>query len=195
MEHSILKQEEVNDLYEMFAHLVKNLNKYKINYVATDGTLLGAMRHGGFIPWDDDIDIAIEGKDVPMLFHLKYIFESADDYRLVKVGKYLKLKKDDLWIDIFLLDEGVFPQKHFKHLSFKEGELYPMRTAMFGDIEINIPHKTESYLDRIFKDWNVEAVIYNHKTISKKKMTLTDELRKPYLPIGNKKPTHLQGQD
>jgi phosphorylcholine metabolism protein LicD len=185
MEYSVLKQEEVNCLYEMFSHLVKHLNKYAIPYVVTDGTLLGTMRHGGFIPWDDDIDIAVDTKDVPTLFHLKYIFERAGHYKLTKVGKKMKLKKDNLWIDIFILNDGVFPQQHFRHLSFKEGELYPMRKAMFGEIEVSIPHKTEEYLDRIFKDWSKEAVIYNHKTIDKKKMTLTDELRKPYLPAVN----------
>ena len=64
--------------------------KHDICYYVAGGTMLGAIRHGGFIPWDDDVDVVIPRTDYEKLIHSfdpegsKYELESpysgTDDY-------------------------------------------------------------------------------------------------------------------
>ena len=48
---------------EVLAVIIELCKKYDIKYFAFWGTLLGAIRHRGFIPWDDDIDICMMRND------------------------------------------------------------------------------------------------------------------------------------
>ena len=61
-------------------------NKYKIDYFGCGGTAIGAVRHGGFIPWDDDIDIALPRKDYEKFLKVAEK-EYGDKYRVINTRK------------------------------------------------------------------------------------------------------------
>ena len=60
---------------ELLRELAGILEKNGIRFWLAYGTVLGCVRHGGFIPWDDDIDLYILGEDYP---RLKEVFATQE---------------------------------------------------------------------------------------------------------------------
>ncbi len=51
------------EMYDIMKEIVKVCDRHNLRYYLSGGTLLGAVRHGGFIPWDDDLDLEMPWKD------------------------------------------------------------------------------------------------------------------------------------
>ena len=62
-------------LSEMLSTITLILDKNQIPYCLIGGTALGAKRHNGFIPWDDDIDIGVLEEDIDKIISLQAEFK------------------------------------------------------------------------------------------------------------------------
>lgn len=72
-----------NTTKDILAYVDALCTKYHLRYWACGGTLLGTIRHKGFIPWDDDGDIFMPWKD-----YLKFIeaFEESEQFSMLGMG-------------------------------------------------------------------------------------------------------------
>lgn len=61
-----MREVQLFDL-QILKDVVRVCDNNIIKYMISSGTLLGAVRHGGFIPWDDDIDV-----DMPLSDYKKF---------------------------------------------------------------------------------------------------------------------------
>ena len=72
-ESQVLSLEEMqNEYYKLLIEFDKVCKKYKIRYELGGGSMLGAVRHGGFIPWDDDIDVMMPRPDYERFLYSFY---------------------------------------------------------------------------------------------------------------------------
>ena len=89
----VLKDKEIKQLQSIFLTMADDiigvLESIQANYHLTGGSCLGAIRHQGFIPWDDDMDIDIARKDV--IKFLKVFREKYED----KYWIHTPYNKDD----------------------------------------------------------------------------------------------------
>ena len=122
-EHHLSKVQEI--IWDIMKEIKPIIEEGKYEYYMLGGTFLGAIRHKGFIPWDDDIDIGMPREDYERFIksiskrlpeHLEfnaywdssphhYYFSRIVDTRhmLKRTGSTVE-RNEDVWIDIFPLD-------------------------------------------------------------------------------------------
>jgi len=108
------------DMLIEFDAICKN---HQLSYWLDSGTLLGAVRNGGFIPWDDDIDLSMP----------------VEDY-----NKFLKIAKKELSGDIFLQTSQT--DKHFKF------DYVKLRSNKASIVEFHEKYKQINYHQGVFVD-------------------------------------------
>ncbi len=112
-------------IWNIMRDVMPIISENRIKYYMLGGTLLGAIRHKGFIPWDDDIDIGIPRNHyerfleiipskLPSYLKLNtywddskhhYYFSRIIDtrYKMKRLGS-IENREENVWIDIFPLD-------------------------------------------------------------------------------------------
>lgn len=117
---------------KMLKEIDRICRKYKIKYMMDSGTLLGAVRHQGFIPWDDDVDVAftrpnyemfikVARRELPEGMHLllpeelrdgtvfydftgRIIYENSRIHEDTEQMRFYEGKLNHLWVDLFVID-------------------------------------------------------------------------------------------
>lgn len=116
----IKQDEQKKILVEMLKYIDEICRKNNINYYLLGGTLIGAIRHKGFIPWDDDIDICVPYKEYRKLIGILkkdnkynvlnpydnenyyYFFTKITDKRTVLIeDNFKKIDNMGIFLDIF----------------------------------------------------------------------------------------------
>lgn len=103
---------------EMLLEIDRICRKHKINYTIIGGTLLGAVRHGGFIPWDDDADVAMLRPEYERfckvceeeLDNTRFYFQDMDNTPGYRWG-YGKFRRKD----------SLFLRENQEHMPYEQG--------------------------------------------------------------------------
>lgn len=135
---------------ELLDELDRIAKKYNIKYQLFAGTLLGAVRHQGFIPWDDDIDVAMLREDYERFISVcekelgaDYFLQTPDlegsPYPFSKLRKNNTLFVEGnvehidihhgVFIDVFPMDNVFLDRKYSRPLQRKLNFLMMIRSA------------------------------------------------------------------
>lgn len=127
---------------EILSELDRICKKNNLRYSLAGGTLLGAVRHKGFIPWDDDIDVCMPRPDYEKFKEILSKNSSSDRFYICSdddknaIYPFTKLQDrtieiveegvrevQNLWLDIFPIDGLPSDDKKLKKI-YKKSSLY-----------------------------------------------------------------------
>ncbi len=183
---------------ELLKAFIKICEKYNLRYYIGGGTMLGAIRHKGFIPWDDDVDIDMPRKDYQKFLELADdILKQYPDYEIINYyrhngvinyirfgNKRLKLKykvgitpyDSLLWMDIVPIDgvpNNAFLRKlHIYRLKLLKG-MYYLSILKNGEVADNTKVKNK-------RKWYKKLIVFIGKNFPVEKFVKCDTWIKKY---------------
>lgn len=164
----------IKKLYEIMYHTHEILVNNGILYYIDGGTLLGAVRHGGIIPWDDDIDIEVGYQDMDKVVSLRSEFKKKGYNILDKRNTlgWVKIVGKGVDVDVFPVRiekiNGVYRtawdfevgEKEWPKCYLTLSELFPLKEYKFGDFYVLGPNRYKGLLDRCYgKSWKTKGYI------------------------------------
>jgi len=184
---------------DILKEIVKICDDNNLRYFLLGGTFLGAVRHKGFIPWDDDIDIGLPRPDYEKLFKIIYkqlpknlnilnykAGEGYFSYIPKIINKSLVVKNNSranqrlgyAWIDIFPIDgmPNNLILRKMHQLNLLTARLF-IKYSRFSDVAINLKERPfiEKILIHIGKMLPVERMFNKDKSLER-----LDRLLKKY---------------
>jgi phosphorylcholine metabolism protein LicD len=172
-----LSDKDTLKLYQMMKDVDEVMRANNVPYIAESGTLLGSVRHGGLIPWDDDLDIQVLKENEAAFLALEPIFHTLDyDIRKTGFGHRIQPKGRKAltfpFCDVFITsfdDQGKSHNENhsFKKCVFLRSEYFPIKRYKFGDIEINGPAVPDGFLNKCYgNSWrDTWYKGFNHKLL------------------------------
>lgn len=121
--HKMKLKESQHDTLEILQKLDELCRKLNITYWVMYGTLIGTIRHKGFIPWDDDFDVCMPRQDYDKF--TKYFENHGNDVNSLYLDNYKYDKTSFLWINRICDRDHELIFERWKHKSGLFIDIYP----------------------------------------------------------------------
>ena len=189
----IITDAEFAQLMELMGTFMRACEEHALFYILYGGTMIGSFRHGGMIPWDDDVDVLMHAKDRARIAD---VLGRMPGYRL-HAPKHMQWKfyserqsSEKPWpfIDIFFYIQNSTHlwDMHYQCV-FEISDVFPVSRQPYFTFKPFGPGKTRAFLNKMFTNVTsrCETSYYSHKRKSLTNNTVTVPCRQlvPFFPF------------